>query len=142
MLQVIIGQDGDRVNSTVRKQERTLREKVSTLFSCWAVTALSARGKIPFVPGHFDLLVIDEASQCDIASVLPLLYRAKRTVIIGDPQQLRHISAVPRAKDADLHTKYGLVENRAAWMYSVNSLYDLAAGVVHAEQIINLRDHH
>jgi very-short-patch-repair endonuclease len=142
LLQVIIGQDGDRVNSTVRKQERTLRERVSTLFSCWAVTALSARGKIPFVPGHFDLLVVDEASQCDIASVLPLLYRAKRTVIIGDPKQLRHISAVPRAKDADLQTKYGLVENRAAWMYSVNSLYDLAAGVAHAEQIINLRDHH
>jgi very-short-patch-repair endonuclease len=142
LLQVIVGQDAGRVNSTVRRQERTLRERVSTLFSCWAVTALSARGRIPFVPGHFDLLVIDEASQCDIASVLPLLYRAKRTVIIGDPQQLRHISAVPRAKDADLQTKYGLVENRAAWMYSVNSLYDLAAGVAHAEQIINLRDHH
>lgn len=142
LLQVIVGQDGDRVNSTVRKQERTLRERVSALFSCWAVTALSARGKIPFVPGHFDLLVIDEASQCDIASVLPLLYRAKRTVIIGDPQQLRHISAVPRAKDADLQAKYGLVENRAVWMYSVNSLYDLAAGVADAEQIVNLRDHH
>jgi hypothetical protein len=37
--------------------------------------------------GYFDLVVIDEASQCDIASALPLLYRAKRSVIIGDPQQ-------------------------------------------------------
>jgi very-short-patch-repair endonuclease len=142
LLQVIIGQDGDRVNSTVRKKERALREKISALFSCWAVTALSARGKVPFVPGYFDLLVIDEASQCDIASALPLLFRAKRTVIIGDPKQLRHISAVPRSKDADLQAKYGLVENRAAWMYSVNSLYDLAAAVAGAEQIVNLRDHH
>ena len=71
---------------------------MSHLFPCWAVTSLAARGRVPFTAGHFDLVVIDEASQCDIASALPLLFRAKRSVIIGDPQQLRHITALTRSK--------------------------------------------
>jgi very-short-patch-repair endonuclease len=142
LLQVTSGQDANRVNRDARERARVLQNRVASLFSCWAITSLSARGRVPFASGCFDVLVIDEASQCDIASALPLLFRAKRTVIIGDPQQLRHISAVSRPKDADLQSKYGLIESHAAWMYSVNSLYDLAVGVAGTEQIINLRDHH
>lgn len=142
LLQAITGQDAQSVNASVKAKARKLQASVSGMFSCWAVTSLSAKGKVPFEAGHFDLIIIDEASQCDIASALPLLYRAKRSVIIGDPMQLRHISAVSRGKDSDLQSKYGLVENRVAWMYSVNSLYDLAAGVADPAQIINLRDHH
>jgi len=142
LLQVLTGKDADKVNSAIRSRARLLQTQVSSLFSCWAVTSLSARGKVPFEPGHFDLVVIDEASQCDIASALPLLFRAKRSVIIGDPMQLRHISAVTHHKDADLQSKYGLVENRTSWMYSVNSLYDVATAVADSSRIINLRDHH
>lgn len=142
LLQVITGKDAQSVNSTVKTKARKLQASVTAMFSCWAVTSLSARGKVPFEPGHFDLVVIDEASQCDIASALPLLFRAKRTFIIGDPMQLRHISAVGKGKDTDLQTKYGLIENRSAWLYSVNSVYDIAAGVAEPSQIINLRDHH
>lgn len=142
LLQTLTGPDAETVNSAVKRRARELQPKVTALFCCWAVTSLSARGKVPFNPGEFDLVVIDEASQCDIASALPLLYRAKRAVIIGDPMQLRHISAVSRAKDSDLQNKYGLVDTRPAWMYSVSSLYDLAAGIAAPEQIVNLRDHH
>lgn len=142
LLQVITGQDAQAVNSSVKAKARSLQASVSSMFSCWAVTSLSARGRVPFEPGHFDLVVIDEASQCDIASALPLLFRAKRAVIIGDPMQLRHISALSKSKDSDLQVKYGLLENRATWMYSVNSLYDVAAAIADPAQIINLRDHH
>jgi very-short-patch-repair endonuclease len=142
LLQLITAPDGQNVGAAVSNKARALQHKVTALFSCWAVTSLSARGKVPFEAGYFDLAVIDEASQCDIASALPLLFRAKRTVIIGDPMQLRHISAVTRQKEGELQQKYDHVENRAAWMYSVNSLYDLAAGVASADHIINLRDHH
>ena len=141
-LQLITGPDADRVHSSVRQRARALQSKVTGLFSCWAVTSLSARGRIPMEPGYFDLVVIDEASQCDIASALPLLFRAKRSVIIGDPMQLRHISALTRARDSELQSKYGLVESRVGWMYSVSSLFDIAAGIVPSENIVNLRDHH
>jgi very-short-patch-repair endonuclease len=97
---------------------------------------------VPLESGYFDLVVIDEASQCDIASALPLLYRAKRSVIIGDPQQLRHISALSRPRDSELQHKHGLVDARVGWMYSVSSLYDVAASVVPQDSIVNLRDHH
>jgi hypothetical protein len=54
--------------------------------------------------------VIDEASQCDIASALPLLFRAKAAVIIGDPKQLRHISAIPPRRDRELLHKHNLAD--------------------------------
>ena len=142
LLQLVSGPDAQTITSAVRTQAKALQQKVTKLFSCWAVTSLSARGKVPFEPAYFDLVVIDEASQCDIASALPLLFRAKRAVIIGDPMQLKHISSLTRQKESELQQKYDLVQSRASWMYSVNSLYDLAAGVASSDNIVNLRDHH
>ena len=118
-----------------------LSQEISSTLPCWAVTSLSARGRVPFTSGVFDLLVIDEASQCDIASALPLLYRAKSAVIIGDPNQLTHISTIPKAMDRQLLEKYGLLE-LPRWAYSVNSLFDLASSLVAQNDIITLRDHH
>ncbi len=141
-LQLLTGPDARRVHPAVRERARALQARVAGLFPCWAVTSLSARGRIPMEPGYFDLVVIDEASQCDIASALPLLFRAKRTTIIGDPMQLRHISALSRPRDSELQHKHGLVDTRLGWMYSVNSLFDLAASTASADSIINLRDHH
>src|SRR5947209_20281597 len=63
--------------------------------SSWAVTSLSTRGRLPLGLSFFDPVVIDEASQCDIVSALPLLFRAKPAVIMGDLKQLGHISAIP-----------------------------------------------
>ena len=116
--------------------------KVAKILPCWAVTSLSARGRLPFEPACFDLVVIDEASQCDIASALPLLYRAKRAVIIGDPLQLKHVSTVAPQQDRLMLAAHGLAEGRAAWAYSVNSLFDLARSLCRHEDIVNLRDHH
>lgn len=141
-LELMIGADAGRVHSSVKQRARELQSKVTSLFSCWAVTSLAARGRIPLEAGYFDLVVIDEASQCDIASALPLLFRAKRSAIIGDPMQLRHISALTKPRDSELQYKHGLVDARLSWMYSVSSLFDLAASFVPSEGIINLRDHH
>jgi len=116
--------------------------KIANLLPCWAVTSLSVRNRVPFEPGFFDILVIDEASQCDIASALPLLYRAKRAVIIGDPQQLKHISSVTRQQDRQLLAKHNLVEGHASWAYSVNSLFDRASRLCDSKDIVDLRDHH
>ena len=120
----------------------SLFPKVAKLLPCWAVTSLSARGRLPFEPGCFDLVVIDEASQCDIASALPLLFRARRAVIIGDPLQLKHVSSMAPQQDRLLLAAHGLAEGRAAWAYSVNSLFDLGRSLSRHEDIVNLRDHH
>ena len=49
-------------------------------------------------------MIIDEASQCSLPAVVPLLFRAKRALIIGDVMQLPHISPLPAQRDANPHT--------------------------------------
>jgi very-short-patch-repair endonuclease len=144
LLQMIAsGERGDEGpgRQVFRRYYKVFPEVVKIL-PCWSVTSLSARGRLPFDPACFDLVVIDEASQCDIASALPLLYRARRAVIIGDPLQLRHVSAVAPQQDRMMLAAHGLAEGRAAWAYSVNSLFDLARGQCRHEDMVNLRDHH
>lgn len=72
-------------------EQKRLLKRCVTVFPLMAAKALSLNGRLPLEPGLFDLLVIDEAGQVDPASVIPLLYRAKRVVIIGDTQQLPSI---------------------------------------------------
>jgi hypothetical protein len=132
--------DGKSAASLKSEQQR-LFPSVSRFLPCWAVTSLSVRNRVPFSPGFFDLVVIDEASQCDIASALPLLMRAKRAVIIGDPLQLRHVSNIDTSTDRMLLDQNALMEE-LEWSYSSQSLFDLAAAIREEDSMITLRDHH
>lgn len=143
LLQMIAGGGSEQsAGQRVFRRYYSLFPKVAKALPCWAVTSLSARGRLPFEPALFDLIVIDEASQCDIASALPLLFRARRAVIIGDPLQLRHVSTVAPQQDRQILAAHGLAEGHSAWAYSVNSLFDLARTVCRHEDIVNLREHH
>ena len=53
----------------------------------WAPTLLSMTRASPCIPALFDKVIIDEASQCEIAPMIPALFRAKTVTIIGDPEQ-------------------------------------------------------
>ena len=130
-----------RIPSSTWSSYYQLLPEISSFLPCWAVTALAVHKRFPFAPGSFDLLIIDEASQCDIAAILPLLYRAKAVVIIGDPKQLQFISALPAAVDADLLDTYGL-SGDPIWGYSVNSVYDLAVTMADSANVVHLLDHH
>ena len=116
-----------------RRDEQSLLEKskkdIQILLNhapCWAVTNLSVGSRFPLVPGMFDLTIIDEASQCDMVSAIPILYRAKRAGVIGDPCQLRHIANIGSYQDVLIRQQVGLSEytlNR--FSYKETSLYDL-----------------
>lgn len=127
LLQLIVSsnEDNARIGRDVFAKYYSIFPKITNILSCWAITSLSAR-RIPFEPGYFDLIVIDEASQCDIASALPLLFRAKKAVIIGDPQQIRHISSLSKKQDQMLLEQHDVISGYALWAYSVNSLFDLS----------------
>ena len=64
----------------------------------WACTALSVAANFPLEPALFDVVVVDEASQCSIAEVLPLAFRAKRLVVVGDPNQLTPVETLDRSQ--------------------------------------------
>ncbi len=80
----------------------------------WATTSLSV-GRFPTDPGLFDLVIIDEASQCSIAHVLPLLFRARRALIIGDVMQLQHITSIAPEHEALVRRRTGV---RSSWLES------------------------
>ncbi len=144
ILQLVVAANDEnrRLSREVFRKYYELFPKVMSILSCWAVTSLSAKGRIPFERNFFDILVIDEASQCDIASALPLLFRAKRVVVIGDPMQLRHISTLTKHQDQQLLTKYDLLRDHPGWSYSTRSLFDLASSLCQSDDIVVLRDHH
>ena len=136
-------EQGGTIDRKLWRRFYELAGKTTKALPCWAVTSLSARGRIPLAAGVFDLVVIDEASQCDIASAIPLLYRAKRAVIIGDPQQLRHITRLSQQREQALMVKHDILSVPGAnWSYRANALYDLAAAKVSSGSIVALRDHH
>jgi len=54
----------------------------------WGCTALSLRQNFSLRANLFGLVVVDEASQCPLAYVLPAAYRARRLLVVGDPNQL------------------------------------------------------
>ena len=130
---------GGREYARLRGEMARLFEDVSRHISAWCVTNLSASSNLELEPSMFDLLIIDEASQCDIASALPLLYRSKRAVIIGDANQLRHITKIKRHRDQQLQAEYHLSANDQAFAFSQNSLYDLA---ITRRAPIQLQDHY
>lgn len=98
-------------------------------FPLWAVTNLSVGSKFPLLSGLFDLAIIDEASQCDIPSAIPILFRARRVGVVGDPQQLSHVTKIKGSRDALLRKRHGLtqVNNEQRFSYPDTSLYDLFA---------------
>lgn len=131
-----------QLSRQAKSQYAAMLRQVSHLLPCWAVTSLSARGRIPFEPGVFDIVVFDEASQCDIASALPLLYRAKSVVVIGDPRQLGHISGLRKGHDQALLARHDLLTGYAHWAYTHQSLFGLAASQVSGDETLHLVDHH
>ena len=131
--------NGDMGNSQLAYEYKRIERLLTRLMPICAVTSLSARGRLPFSAGCYDLVIIDEASQCDIASIIPLLFRAKRAVIIGDPHQLKHITTMTRQQDRELVEKH---EIDALFSYCIHSLFDLAIAVGHGDDLVHLRDHH
>lgn len=116
------------------------------LLPLWCCTNLSLHRRIPLAAGIYDLAVIDEASQCDIPSAIPVLFRAKRCVIIGDRFQLAHVTRLPVERDNQMFADAGLGSaDLLGYKYWGNSLYDLAesrVGVLGgAGRAVMLRDH-
>ncbi|MBX9468074.1 MAG: DUF559 domain-containing protein [Rhizobium sp.] len=104
-----------------------LAEKVVAHRPLWLASILGAPKRIPLAAGLFDLVIFDEASQCDVASALPLFARAKRAVVVGDNKQLSFISQLGIAHDRNLMQAQGLpIGTMGRYAQSRQSLFDLA----------------
>jgi superfamily I DNA/RNA helicase len=102
----------------------------------WIGTVADVEDLLPATPGLFDLVVIDEASHVDQVRAAPVLARARRALIVGDPRQLRFVSFVSDVDMAEVLTRHGADERLDVRRVST---YDLAAGAAPA---IWLEEHH
>lgn len=123
-----------------RERWSAQRDLILQQFPLWAASNLGVASRIPLAPGLFDYVVLDEAAQCDIASALPLLARARRAIIIGDPAQLTHITQVRPEWEADALRAAGLLAPGIGRLtFSANSLFHFAAAAAGDHHL--LRDH-
>ena len=76
----------------------------------WGCTALSISFNFELKPSLFDLVILDEASQCPLAYVLPIAYRAKKLLVIGDPNQLPPVVSLSHHRSEVLASKWNTTE--------------------------------
>ena len=112
-------------------------------FPVWMAKNSDIHDNLPLIPELFDLAIIDEASQCDIASCLPIIQRAKRIAIVGDPKQLRHVSFLARSKQSILAIKEGLDEAISGQLdYRSKSILDVAEETITDQERVQFLDEH
>ncbi len=114
------------------------------VFPIWLVNTSHLRKVLPMKHEMFDVAIIDEATQCDVASFLPVLQRAKRVVVAGDPQQLRHVSFLSYSQQKALMDKHRLGQQwQAVCNYRDTSLLDVAtAALRNGAQVSFLNEHY
>lgn len=108
------------------KRMRKSFDELERFFPVWITTNQSVNNSLPLQEGLFDLVVIDEAGQCDIPSVIPLLYRAKRAVFIGDPEQFRHITSIKDDAEHAIAKVTEVEEVLSDWSFKRRSAFDRA----------------
>ncbi len=121
----------------VRKEMKQAKDAVPV----WVMPLYKVSEVIPSEFNSFDVVIVDEASQCDIRALLALA-RGKKAIIVGDPEQISpdavgidkgkvqelirmHLSEIPNKDYFDLET----------------SLYDIANIALSSQGVVMLKEH-
>lgn len=95
----------------------------------WIGTLRDVDDLLPRTPAMFDLVIVDETSQVDQIQAAPALLRARRSMLVGDPKQLRHVSFLSDEEIAAATRKKGADGGHLAHILDVRrvSLFDVGA---------------
>jgi hypothetical protein len=66
---------------------RELQEKLVGVFPVWMVRKQAVSFLFPCKAKMFDLVIVDEATQCRVDDALPLMLRARKFMVVGDDKQ-------------------------------------------------------
>lgn len=97
----------ERKRGRIEESDYELFRNALKAVPIWITTA-QATQSIPLLPELFDLLIIDEATQCTVTNLLPLVYRAKHIAVIGDKEQLEAITSLSPAAENVLANTFGV----------------------------------
>ena len=138
------------LSKLLRRRDRKLKSELkrevdhrllTDAFPGWASTNRALCEVLPTSPALFDVVVIDEASQCDLALAGVALMRGKRAVVVGDPNQLRHVCFLSRTREQAYCVKNELDEAEQRRFHFRRSLFDVAADAVEQQHFYLLDEH-
>ena len=72
---------------------------MSDVLPIWMMSLDDVSRIIPLQAGAFDYVVIDEASQCNLAYALPAMFRAKHVIFFGDSLQMRDTNTLFKSNE-------------------------------------------
>ena len=109
-------------------------KKLQEIFPIIITTCISSH-KLGKPEPMFDMTIMDEASQCNIAVALVPIIRGEQLMLVGDPQQLSPVILLDEITNAKLKRKYLIQEE---YDYRKNSIYKayLACDAVSDETLL------
>jgi len=110
-------------------------QKFIKVFPIVITTNISAH-KLGKPKQYFDIVIIDEASQCDTAVSLVPIIRGKQLMLVGDPQQLKPVILLDEKSNEALKKKYGVSDEYDYRNKSVYQTY-LSADAVSDEVLLS-----
>ena len=110
-------------------------KKLQRVFPIIATTCISAH-RLGDPEPSFDMVIMDEASQCNTAMSLVPILRGRSLLLVGDPQQLSPVIVLDPADNRTLRRRYGVAD---AYDYIENSIYKcfLACDAVSDETLLS-----
>lgn len=94
-------------------------KKLQKIFPIIITTCISAH-KLGEPTPVFDMVIIDEASQCNTAVSLVPILRGDNLMLVGDPQQLNPVILLDEVVNQKLRQKYNVADE---YDYCKNSIY-------------------
>lgn len=136
-----IGKGTGRHAGKYRREARSEMEKCQSAIPVWIMPIKEAIENFKVNPDLFDVVIIDESSQCNVLA-LPILMRANKAVIVGDDQQISPM--MPGISDAqvnELMNRYLYnIENGNSYDLQT-SIYDIACRVFSSKGKLMLKEH-
>lgn len=75
---------------------------------------------------HFDMVMMDEAGQCNVVNALIPIVRGKQLMLVGDPQQLKPVIVLDKTINRELRKKYHIAKE---YDYIDNSIYTVFTNI-------------
>ncbi|MCE5299293.1 MAG: AAA domain-containing protein [Spirochaetia bacterium] len=112
------------------RKESELFKEVLDLIPIWIIELDDASRMMPLECNLFDYVILDEASQCNVAYTLPVMFRAKSTIFVGDSEQMRDSTIMFKSNKTfdELASRYCIKDELQikATGTSVQSVLDIA----------------
>lgn len=113
-------------------------KKLQKIFPIIITTCISAH-KLGEPTPMFDMVIVDEASQCNTAVSLVPIIRGNALMLVGDPQQLNPVILLDEVTNKKLREKYKVTEE---YDYRKNSIYKTFLACDSVSDEVLLRNHY